>query len=146
MALPVPRPGLVVNYAYLWHAEAARGRDEGKKNRPCAVILATQAQDDKKQIVTVAPITHTPQDPESAVPLPPQTQRRLGLDDAPQWIVTSEVNRFAWPGPDLRPVRGEQWAYGLIPDRLYRKVKAQMLQRARDRRLADVKRDDAPTR
>ena len=32
------------------------------------------------------------------------TKRRLGLDDARSWIMVTEGNRFAWPGPDLRPI------------------------------------------
>jgi hypothetical protein len=30
VALPEPRPGLVIRYDYLWVAEAAAGRDQGE--------------------------------------------------------------------------------------------------------------------
>ena len=37
---PEPRVGLVVSYSYLWSEEAEQGLVEGKKDRPCAIILA----------------------------------------------------------------------------------------------------------
>ena len=40
MALPSPEPGLVLNYAYLWHEEHRAGREEGRKDRPSVVICA----------------------------------------------------------------------------------------------------------
>ena len=39
MSWPVPRPGLVIRYSYLWESEAGAGREEGVKDRPCAIIL-----------------------------------------------------------------------------------------------------------
>jgi hypothetical protein len=36
---PEPRVGLVVSYSYLWSEEAEQGLVEGKKDRPCAIIL-----------------------------------------------------------------------------------------------------------
>ena len=104
MARPVP--GLVIRYSYLWRAEQAQGREEGVKDRPCAVVLVTSgiAGD---QIGTVLPITHLPPaDPSLAVEIPIATKRRLGLDDHRSWVVLGEANRFLWPGPDLRPSRG----------------------------------------
>ncbi len=104
MPLPEPRPGLVVRYAYLWRSEAARGREDGSKDRPCVVVLAVHAQG-RELVVTVAPITHSPPAAAArAVELPAATKRRLGLDGARSWIVTDDLNRFVWPGPDLRPV------------------------------------------
>lgn len=104
MPLPKPVPGLVIRYSFLWSHEAKAGSEEGSKDRPCAVLLATTTKDDE-QIVTVLPVTHTPPaDERLAVEIPPGTKKRLGLDDARSWIVLSEANRFQWPGPDLRPV------------------------------------------
>ena len=40
MTFPSPQPGLVIRYSYLWRREAAAGREEGVKDRPCAVIVA----------------------------------------------------------------------------------------------------------
>jgi hypothetical protein len=95
--IPEPRPGLVIHYAYLWFDEARRGREEGVKDRPCVIVHTLNK--DGRTFAYVAPITHSPQPPESnAVELPPATKQRLGLDDQPSWVVTSEVNRFEWPG------------------------------------------------
>ena len=144
MAIPDPRPGEVIRYAYLWHDEAMRGREEGLKDRPCAVVLATRKENDET-VVIVAPITHTPQPANTgAVPLPPATQKRLGLDDDPCWIVTREINRFIWPGPDLRPIRkGDQvdWFYGLLPRALKSQIDAAFRHVIKQRRLNKGNRD-----
>ena len=42
MSWPTPQAGLVIRYSYLWQSEAAAGREEGVKDRPCAVILVVE--------------------------------------------------------------------------------------------------------
>lgn len=59
MALPVPQPGLVIRYSYLWHAEHEQGQEEGSKDRPCAIVL-TYREEHGDTIVTVVPITLRP--------------------------------------------------------------------------------------
>ena len=88
MPLPFPEPGLVVSYSYLWDAEHSRGLEEGVKDRPCVVILLTERAD-TRSVVTVVPVTHAPSADDDAVELPPATKRRLGLDDARSWVVSS---------------------------------------------------------
>ena len=39
MSLPVPRPGLVIRYSFLWSREQASGATEGAKDGPCAPAL-----------------------------------------------------------------------------------------------------------
>ncbi len=103
MSWPTPRAGLVIRYSYLWRSEAAAGREEGVKDRPCAIVLAVVARDGDT-VVYVLPITHAPPlDPADAVELPQATKIRLGLDSDRSWIVVSEGNSFTWPGPDLGP-------------------------------------------
>ncbi|MCF8506028.1 MAG: growth inhibitor PemK [Caulobacter sp.] len=142
MALPDPTPGLVVSYAYLWEREARAGQEEGAKDRPCVIILSVQHSGGER-IVHVAPVTHVqPRDLADAVPIPIATKRRLGLDDQPSWIVTSELNRFVWPGADLRPISRNQsntFAYGSIPLGLLRLAIEQIRQR---RRIRTVSRSD----
>jgi hypothetical protein len=125
VAYPTPEPGLVIRYAFLWPSEAARGQEEGGKNRPCAVVL-TRRNEHGDTIATVLPITHSePHDPALAVEIPLATKRRLGLDDERSWIVVGELNRFVWPGPDLRPlVTGDasSVAYGELPAKLFQAV------------------------
>lgn len=129
MSLPEPVPGLVIRYAYLWKAEHQRGQEEGRKDRPCALILVT-AEDQGDRMVTVLPITHTPPANSAlAVEIPHATKRRLGLDDERSWILLTEANRFAWPGPDLRPTQPADLAsvaYGLLPRALFKEVTARL--------------------
>ena len=125
MAYPTPEPGLVIRYSFLWADDAARGQEEGDKDRPCAVVITrrTEAGD---TIVTVLPVTHSPpRDPALAVEIPPATKQRLGLDDERSWIILSELNRFTWPGPDLRmrtPGDSTSVAYGELPGKLMNEV------------------------
>jgi hypothetical protein len=107
-SLPDPRSGLVIGYSYLWESDFRAGRDEGRKDRPCAVVIATRTEDGDI-VVTVAPITHTrPTDPLDGIELPLAIKRLLGLDDAKSWLICAELNRFVWPGPDLRPISRER--------------------------------------
>lgn len=134
--LPRPVAGLVLRYGFLWSHEAARGAEEGSKDRPCAVLL-TVANRDGHDVVTVLPITHTvPEKPDLAVEIPLKTKTRLGLDGERSWIILGEANRFVWPGPDLRPVPGDDEQrihYGHLPSALYDLVREKWLA-AYDRR------------
>lgn len=137
MSLPAPHPGLVIRYACLRKREYEAGREEGRKDRPCAIVMAV-TDDEGESTVLVLPITHAPP-PEAAdaVEIPRVTKQRLGLDGERSWIVVTEVNEFIWPGPDLRPVPGGDGsiAYGTLPPRLFDAV--------RDRFLARAERDGA---
>jgi len=141
--LPVPEPGLVICYAYLWSSEHEQGREEGVKDRPCAVVLATQ-DEEGDTLVTVVPVTHTPpKRPEEAVEIPPATKHRLGLDTERSWGMVTEVNRFVWPGPDLRPISREQpdrFDYGMLPPALFRQIRERLLAQASAQRMRTVPR------
>lgn len=98
MKRPEPEIGQIVRFDYLWRDEARRGRIEGGKDRPCAVILAMTRDSDGATLVYLAPITHSPPQPgHSAVEIPHQARELTGLDDARAWLVTSEVNMKASP-------------------------------------------------
>lgn len=144
MALPDPTPGLVIGYAYLWRDEALAGREEGRKDRPCVIILSVENKDGQV-VVTVAPITHSPPArPESVVEIPSATKARLGLDAARSWVVAADLNRFVWPGVDLRPIRrgATEYAYGLLPAALYREIRDKVLALAKAGRAAATMRDE----
>jgi len=130
MPLPTPVPGLVIRYSFLWSHEAQSGSEEGSKDRPCAILLASTLKGGE-HVVTVLPITHTPPtDERLAVEIPAGTKARLGLDTDRSWIILTEANRFRWPGPDLRPVPGDtdaSVAYGLLPAGLYDIVRTKWL-------------------
>ena len=130
MAFPEPVQGLVIRYSYLWRSEHRRGQEEGVKDRPCAVILVTRAEDGE-HVVTVLPITHTPPaDLGTALEIPAATKGRLGLDSERSWVVLTEANRFIWPGPDLRPSRAGDAgsvAYGLLPYRFMDEIRTRFI-------------------
>ncbi len=139
MTWPVPRPGLVIRYSYLWESEARAGREEGVKDRPCAIILVILREGDRP-IVRVLPVTHTPPaDPADALEIPPATKQRLRLDADRSWVVLSEANDFIWPGPDLRPaVSGDlsSVAYGMLPPGFMAVLRERLTQRRHKRRMA----------
>jgi hypothetical protein len=90
--LPVPEPGLVISYSYLWRSEYEREQEEGVKDRPCAIILIAEDAAGET-VVTVVPITHSrPRDQGDGVEIPLAVKRRLGLDEARSWAIVSEVN------------------------------------------------------
>ncbi len=130
MAFPVPVPGLVIRYSYLWASEHVRGQEEGVKDRPCAIILTT-ANEAGDEVVTVLPISHTPpSNPLLAVEIPAAVKRRLKLDDERSWVVLAEANRFTWPGPDLRPLQpgeAQSTAYGPLPYGLFEEIRIKFI-------------------
>jgi len=129
VAFPAPAPGLVISYAYLWRDQHAAGAREGRKVRPSAIVIAALDQDGDT-VVYVAPITHQPPDDPRAVELPGAVKHRLGLDAARSWIVTAELNRFMWPGYDLRPVSRDKpdvFQWGFLPVEILEAVKRAVL-------------------
>ena len=90
----------------------------------------------------LAPISHlVPGAKDAAVEIPPRVRSSLGLDELPQWAFVDEVNQFAWPGFDLRPVgEGLGPAYGFLPPRLFDRLREAMLGAFDARRLRSVNR------
>jgi hypothetical protein len=142
---PEPRPGLVIRYSYLWKREADAGREEGMKDRPCAIVLAIETKPGHTRVIAL-PVTHSaPQPPDEGIEVPPETKKRLGLDSERSWIIISDANDFIWPGPDLRflPGKGpESSAYGFLPPGVFRVVRDRFLARARTRRVGIVPRSE----
>jgi hypothetical protein len=122
-----------------------RGQEEGTKDRPCAIVL-TAIDDDGDTVVTVVPVTHSaPEHPDEAVELPPATKQRLGLDAERSWVVVNEINRFVWPGSDLRPVsraEADRFDYGILPPAIFRQIKARLAACAKAQRLRGVNRTE----
>ena len=117
MKIGAPVRGMVVRYAFLWSDEASVGKDEASKERPCAIVITTKDDETKDTSVTVVPITHSPPagSREAHMKLPPRECHSLGLDSGEHWVVLDELNRFTWPGFDLRPVPGTgSYEYGMI--------------------------------
>ena len=142
MAGPAPGIGLVIRHAYLWWDEARAGREEGRKDRPC-VIVHLRVNEYQELETYICPVTHTPPEvPEKAMEIPKATKARLGLDGERSWIITTDVNRFIWPGPDLRPVPGGGFSFGLLPAAMTRDLVAQIKAKANDESLRTVRRTE----
>jgi hypothetical protein len=129
MPLPIPKPGMVVSYSYLWRYEYDSGLEEGRKDRPCLIVLSTEEKESGTE-VTIVPITHKqPANHEFSVEIPLRVKENLGLDMDNSWVIANEANQFIWPGFDLRPIQthhGQQY-YGFIPPKLFHKIKNRML-------------------
>ena len=136
-SLPEPRPGLVIGYSYLWEAEFRAGREEGRKDRPCAVVIATRTEDGDV-VATVAAITHSePAGPRDGIELPPELKTSLRLDASRSWLICAELNRFVWPGPDLRPISRNtpgEFVYGTLRPSFMRQVYERMAELRSQRR------------
>ena len=71
-------------------------------------------------------ITYSPPaDPRDDIEVAAEVKRGLKLDDQPSWVICAELNRFVWPGPDLRPVWRRapgQFVHGTPPEPFMRQI------------------------
>ncbi|WP_428645597.1 hypothetical protein [Roseibium sp.] len=143
MSIPVPKPGLVIRYSFLWSSEQRRGSIEGSKDRPCAIVVAVP-RGERGQIRTiVAPITHSPPiDPETSLEIPAKICRDLGLDDGRHWLRFDELNDFLWPGYDLRPKPDGRYDYGMLPKTLFEALRKGIMEAQRRKAGRTVNRED----
>jgi hypothetical protein len=142
---PKPIPGLVIRYSYLWESEAKQGREEGVKDRPCAIVLVVQKDEGEAPLVAVLAVSHSPPQDNDAIEIPSLLKTHLGLDAERSWIVMSEGNLFRWPGPDLRPAVNRELAtivYGVLPPRFFKTVKDRFLVNLRARQAEVVRRTE----
>ena len=107
------------------------------------VVLGAIIRRGRTQLL-VAPITHSPPERSTdAVEIPANVKSQLGLDRDRSWIVVTELNRFIWPGPDLRVVPGgESPFYDMLPDWLFVRVRDALARHARAGRLKITKRTE----
>ncbi|PZU05728.1 MAG: hypothetical protein DI606_19150 [Sphingobium sp.] len=80
--------GDIVNYVYLFSAEAAAGRDEGVKERPGEI------PDSDTDVIATAMGLPRPQE---------------------RYVVLNEANEFDWRGHDVIDLKGGGFLYGRIP-------------------------------
>lgn len=143
MSIPAPRPGLVIHYSFLWSIEHGQGAVEGKKDRPCAIVVATPRDEQGQIRAIVAPITHSPpREPSTSLEIPLDVCRSLELDGGRHWVRFDELNRFIWPGYDLRPRADGRYDYGLLPRGLFEQIRQGILDLQRRRKGRIVGRDD----
>lgn len=141
-----PKQGLVVRYDFLWKTEADQGQEHGRKDRPCAIILATTENIDGSREVVLCPITHAPPSRgQRAVEMPAKVAAHLGFDGQTCWIKTHEVNTLTWEKGripfGISEARKGQWAFGMLPQQLTKRAFEQVRFYARQRTLKTVKRD-----
>jgi hypothetical protein len=87
------------------------------------VVVARIVTGDRTELL-VAPITHSEPTTGEGVEVPPRVKLHLGLDDERSWIIATELNRFTWPGPDVRLVPdGDTPFYGAIPAPLFERLR-----------------------
>jgi hypothetical protein len=88
-----PKAGTLMRYPYLWARQADSGEAEGRKRRPCAVVLALMRSMGKTELRLCAVTTQPPQRTTRAVPVPEIEKRRAGLDaHIPLWVIIDEHN------------------------------------------------------
>ncbi len=137
-----PEVGLVIRHMYLWRDEQLQGHEDGRKARPCLIVHNRRNEYDEIEVF-ICPITHTPpKDQKQAKEIPLATKQRLKLDKDQSWIITSEVNRFTWSGPDIRKTQTGEEAYGYLPTGLTKATIHQLRENSRTRRLNIIDRDD----
>ncbi len=143
MKLPKPRIGLVIRYAFLWSHEKDAGATESGKDRPCAIVVASQTEGTTDTTVFAVPVTHRqPTTPDGWVERPSPAARALGLDGDRYWIIVTELNKFIWPGYDLRPVpQSGSYEYGMLPKDIFMSVQAALNKQISARRARAMTRD-----
>jgi len=142
MALPEPKPGLILRYDYLWTHDAAAGRDQGK-DRPACLVAASDASATPRFVVLL-PITHTPPSGDTVgIEIPERVRQALGLDGARNWVIVSEHNVDEWPSAGIQPLPGRQgtFSYGFIPPSLFAEIKSRFIGLAERGRSARVRRE-----
>jgi hypothetical protein len=143
MTYPAPFPGLVIRYSFLWSREAKAGETSGRKDRPCAIVVAVPRDEFGDTRVVVVPVTHVaPKDPAAAIELPAAVKAALGLDAETSFVCLDELNLFSWPGYDLRPIAGtDRIDYGALPEPLFERIRRGVLALNRARKTRQVTRD-----
>lgn len=93
MVAEFPLPGQVIEYHYLWKWQAERGETEGRKHRPCCIVLVVRNQA-QNHVLFIAPITSKEPTPDrQAIVIPETEARRANLDRGLRlWVVVDELN------------------------------------------------------
>lgn len=95
-------------------------------------------------LILAAPVTHAaPPNDAEAIEIPANVRKQLGLDRDQSWIMVNELNRFIWPGPDIRPAPGRETPlYDALPDWLFERVREGILRQNSSGRLKVTKRTE----
>ena len=106
------------------------------------MVVARIRTDDRTELF-VAPITHWMPAADDGIEIPPRVKGHLGLDDQRSWIIATELNRFTWPGPDIRLIPGgDSPFYGAIPARLFEQLRQAISEHVETNRVRIPKRTE----
>jgi hypothetical protein len=131
-----PQVGQVVEHHFLWFDEAAAGRTEGRKPRPCLVVAIELPAGSIAPRVSVLPITsQTPRPGSTSIRVPDALKTRMGIDPVRDaWVVLDDANSFAWPGFDLVPQTNGTYVRGTVTASFFVQVRDTVVAlRARNR-------------
>ncbi len=116
MALPKPRPGLVIGYDFLFREQADAGMENASKPHPAAIVIVSRQEVQTR--VSLVAISHAPPSPGQAnhyLKLTSTECRQMGLDSEEHWINLRDINSFDWPGYDLaQTAPGGDYVYGIM--------------------------------
>ena len=88
-----PQLGDVWSFPFLWRRQERRGETEGRKYRPCAIVLLTRTERGQQEVLLV-PITSQPSENNPlAVEVPEIEKKRAGLIMLSSlWVIVQEYN------------------------------------------------------
>lgn len=138
-----PIDGTVLRYSFLWSHEHKAGLREGAKDRACVVVMSSS---DGR--ILLAPITSRPPEKSTSIDLPLEIKRHLGLDERKSWVIASNLNKFTWPGFDIRSVPGKipaTYSYGRLPAGFLLQIQTTLAGLAKKRLVATIERDEGPS-
>ena len=135
-----PRVGHVMRYPYLWARQAYSGETEGRKTRPCAVVLAIADQVGQTELRLCAITTQPPSPTNRAISVPEMERRRAGLDTGIDlWVILDEHNLDVYEQSFyIEP----QSHLGAFSPAFTKALQKGMIQVLRDRISKTVKRSD----
>lgn len=130
------RTGDVIWYPYLWTWQAERGESEGRKNRPCCMMVSRVDRKTRKTLLFLFAISsQPPTQAGSAIEVPALERRRAGLHDLKQaWVTVNEYNLDVledsfYYGPGSAPL-------GRFSDAFVRTILTELKGAIEERRLA----------
>ena len=94
--MATPRTGQLIWYPYLWARQQAAGETEGRKDRPCCMLLPVQKAGSKETVLYLLAVsTVPPTNRDDAIEVPEIERRRGGLSEwkARCWVYVNEYNR-----------------------------------------------------
>jgi hypothetical protein len=131
---------MVVRFEYQWVDPK-----QPHKDRPACVAFVKLRADPRtppgsvdpvfvKEVIYLPISTKPPRADQSAVKMPEQVRRHLGLPDE-SWIIVSECNVQYWPNDLSRIPGSRRWLYGFLPPRFFRSVRERLVDELKSQRL-----------